>query len=518
MGAASQFEAACQLATDGLLLEARDEFQALLAEDAAASPVVLNNLAAVEAALGNTTSACELLSNTAFESARLDAAKENREFLKVRAAFDSDDPSNRSRRPARRKIAIVSLLFNWPSTGGGTVHTKELADFLSRAGYEVCHFYAVNDEWRVGKVQEILPYPSHPLVFDSRSWNQDVIRQRFREAVSGFAPEAVIVTDSWNTKVLLAEAVAESPYFLRIAALECLCPLNNVRLLVDINRQPQQCELTQLANPHDCKQCVQQNLHLSGSLHQAERQLAGFFADDYSTRLRQVFANAEGVLAVNPKIAELVKPDTKAVHVVPSGFDEQRFPVELTASPPDRQRKRILFAGLTNEFMKGFHVLRQAAELLWQQRQDFEIIATGEPVEPTNDNTRYVGWQSQEKLPQLIADCDFLVFPTIAQEALGRTAVEAMACGRPVVASDLGGLSWVVEHEITGLLCRPGDPEDLAAKCSQLLDDAELRKQLGNNGRTKFEQQFTWKHIIQNHYLEILGRPVSVAQDLASEG
>ena len=62
------------------------------------------------------------------------------------------------------RIAIVSLLFNWPSTGGGIVHTAELAKFLSLAGYEVCHFYAVYEPWRVGSVNEFLPYHSEPAM------------------------------------------------------------------------------------------------------------------------------------------------------------------------------------------------------------------------------------------------------------------------------------------------------------------------------------------------------------------
>ena len=54
------------------------------------------------------------------------------------------------------RIAIVSLLFNWPSTGGGIVHKAELAQFLSLDGYEVCHFFAVYEPWSVGKVTESL--------------------------------------------------------------------------------------------------------------------------------------------------------------------------------------------------------------------------------------------------------------------------------------------------------------------------------------------------------------------------
>ena len=71
-----------------------------------------------------------------------------------------------------------------------------------------------------------------------------------------------------------------------------------------------------------------------------------------------------------------------------------------------------------------------------------------------------------------------VVVPTIAQEALGRTAVEAMGVGRPVVASRLGGLPFTVVDGATGLLCEPGNPDDLARKLEILLDDPGLRERL----------------------------------------
>src|SRR5262249_53314294 len=59
-----------------------------------------------------------------------------------------------------------------------------------------------------------------------------------------------------------------------------------------------------------------------------------------------------------------------------------------------------------------------------------------------DDFTELVGWQSQAELPRVFRRADVVVVPTIAQEALGRTAVEAMAAGRPVVASRTGGLPF----------------------------------------------------------------------------
>ena len=416
-------------------------------------------------------------------------------------------------RPTR--IAFLSLLFNWPSTGGGTVHTYEASHFLQRAGYDISHIFArfTDSEpdgfpWDVGRVDADLPVPSIPVEFARCDWDAPTIRRRLREAIDQFAPDYVLITSSWNTKPLLAEAVEGIPYVLRFAALEGICPLNNVRLLIN-NGQVEQCDSDQLSDPERCRRCVAANSRLSGGLHQAERALGGFGQPDYPDRLRCTLTQAHAAFAVNPQIADLLAPHAPHVRVVPSGFDPARFPNRYT--PPKRSRGeplQILFAGLTEEFMKGVHVLQAAGEMLWQRRQDFEIVVTADPPSRLNEFTRAIGWQSQESLPAAITNADLLAFPTVAQEALGRSAVEAMGCGRPVVASRIGGLSWVVEHERTGLLFRPGDPTDLAHQIERLLDDAPLRERLGRAGREKFEREFTWDVILQREYRPVFGPPV----------
>src|SRR5690606_25154194 len=174
-----------------------------------------------------------------------------------------------------RKLAIVSFLFNWPSTGGGIIHTVELATFLQRAGYDVRLFYPQFAPWDLGNVDTTCPFPGTAIAFDDRSWTAPTICGRLRRAVDDFQPDAVIITDCWNFKPLLADALSHYPYFLRMQALECLCPLNNLRLLVDRSGRSEQCPKNQLASPDDCGGCLRRHGSSSGGLHQAERALAG---------------------------------------------------------------------------------------------------------------------------------------------------------------------------------------------------------------------------------------------------
>jgi glycosyltransferase involved in cell wall biosynthesis len=110
----------------------------------------------------------------------------------------------------------------------------------------------------------------------------------------------------------------------------------------------------------------------------------------------------------------------------------------------------------------------------------------------------------QQRLPRHYWDTDITVVPTIAQEGLSRTSVEAMAAGRPVVASRIGGLPFTVVDGVTGLLCEPGDPGDLARKLEALLDDSDLRRRMGLAGRRRFEEEFTWDVVTEKYYRPLL--------------
>ena len=406
----------------------------------------------------------------------------------------------------RIRVAILSLLFNWPSTGGGIVHTAELATFLDRSGYCVQHFYAKYDPWRVGQVESELSYPTCPITFSENEWCLSDVTSRFRREVDRFAPNFVIITDSWNSKPHLAAAMDGYPYFIRLAALECICPLNNVRLLIGERGMVKQCIKTQLATPTICQKCVDDNQHLCGQLHVDEREFSQFHTPGYADILQNAFASAAGILAVNPLIATLCEPYSQAVHVVPSGFDPDRF-LGLQKFQESRPF-RFLFAGLTEEYMKGFQVLLQACQMLWHIRQDFELHVT---ADDTNHGhkvpfIRYRGWQDQTSLPKVMAECHAVIVPTVAQEALGRTAVEAMGAARAVIASRIGGLPFTVTDGLTGLLFQPSDSSDLSKKMVRLMDEPGLAESLGRNGQNKFSNEHTWDVIIDQHYRPLFSK------------
>jgi len=81
-------------------------------------------------------------------------------------------------------------------------------------------------------------------------------------------------------------------------------------------------------------------------------------------------------------------------------------------------------------------------------------------------------------------------------EAFGVVLLEAMACGKPVIASNLPGVRTVVSDGEDGMLVRPRDVDDLAEKMQMLLDDPQQRREMGERGRAKVEARYAWPRII----------------------
>jgi glycosyltransferase involved in cell wall biosynthesis len=161
-------------------------------------------------------------------------------------------------------------------------------------------------------------------------------------------------------------------------------------------------------------------------------------------------------------------------------------------------------AAVAGETIKGYHVADEACRILRQTRSDFELVVTFDPPGPIDEFTRSVGWCSLAELPRHYREADICLVPTIAQDSLSRTSVEAMASGIPVIASRIGGLPYTVTDGVTGLLFEPGDPADLARKIGLLLDDADLRRQMGLAGRKRFEEEFVWEDVIERYFRPLL--------------
>lgn len=117
---------------------------------------------------------------------------------------------------------------------------------------------------------------------------------------------------------------------------------------------------------------------------------------------------------------------------------------------------------------------------------------------------RHGHWAQREFVGDF-QQADIIVCPTIAEETHGPTAVEAIAVGRPIVASRICVLTFTVQDEVTEFLFEPGEPVDLANQLAPLLHDRLLRERMGDAARMHFQNHYTWNLITDKHNQTLFG-------------
>ncbi len=186
--------------------------------------------------------------------------------------------------------------------------------------------------------------------------------------------------------------------------------------------------------------------------------------------------------------------------VVPVGVDPSHFrPLPGVARVPGR----IMTTASADVPLKGLLPLIEAVAKVRTERPA-ELVVVGQTREGSlvpatiarlglEDAVRLVGAVDDERMVELYAEAEVAVVPSL-YEGFSLPAIEAMACGIPLVATTGGALPEVVGgHGETGLLVPPGDPGALAAAIGSLLDDAGERARIGAAGRRRVLERFTWQ-------------------------
>ncbi|AEF96208.1 glycosyltransferase family 4 protein [Methanotorris igneus] len=132
---------------------------------------------------------------------------------------------------------------------------------------------------------------------------------------------------------------------------------------------------------------------------------------------------------------------------------------------------------------------------------NFKLIGDGplfnkirEKIEKENmKHVELLGKKSQTEVAEYMRNCSFLILPSIS-EGLGMVLLEAMACGKAVIATNVGGIREIVKDNYNGFLIPPNNPKILKEKIEILINDKNLRRKFGKNGK-KFSKNFSWENV-----------------------
>jgi phosphatidylinositol alpha-mannosyltransferase len=195
--------------------------------------------------------------------------------------------------------------------------------------------------------------------------------------------------------------------------------------------------------------------------------------------------------------------------IIPNGVDLSRFGAAQPFAPLRDGVPNLLFVGRP-ERRKGLGYLLRAYLRLRSEGLRARLIIVGAGrwesyqafvARNALPDIIFAGRASAENLPRYMASADVICSPSTGAESFGMVVVEALASGRPLVASDIPGFRAVVHHAHDALLVPPKDPAALAAAVRRLLEDDALARSLGKAG-VETAQRYAWP-VVTRQLIEV---------------
>ncbi|HSM56155.1 MAG TPA: glycosyltransferase [Candidatus Sulfomarinibacteraceae bacterium] len=399
-----------------------------------------------------------------------------------------------------RRVAMLSVhtcplaMLGGKKTGGMNVYVRELSRALGNCGIQVDVFTRSQDDCQprvchdlgdLARVIHVPAGPEEPIPVVSISEHLD----EFVQGVLSFKVKEAATYDLIHSHYWLSGLVAEqlrAGWSPQIPIVHMFHTLGHMKNRIALNEDQQ-------ASPE----------RINGETHVlsfADRIVVSTPAEE--AQLNWLYgANMEKVVTIPPGV------DLERFHPIPKEEAKRRVGIP----PADRN---IIFAGRI-EPLKGIDTLLRAIALI-QKRRPTAIenvcvaIIGGDPWsdDPDDEMARlqslrenlgirdlvtFLGSKDQEILPYYYAAAEMVVMPS-HYESFGLVALEAMATGTPVIASEVGGLAFLVQDNRTGYHVPSRDPEALADRIYRLLSDHSCRQALGHNAQA-YARQYAWPRI-----------------------
>jgi len=237
--------------------------------------------------------------------------------------------------------------------------------------------------------------------------------------------------------------------------------------------------------------------------------------------LRRWFRKLDGKIAVSRPAVEYARENFPGYYnIIPNGVDVEHFSPDVAPIEEFKDGKlNILFVSRL-EKRKGLNYLLQAFRQVKEEIPECRLIVVGPGTRLRRRYERYVartglkdvvfvGLVSYDDLPRYYQTADVFCAPAIGSESFGIILLEAMALGKPIVASNIEGYASVISHGVDGLLVPPADKDKLAQALISLLNDEALRQEMGARGRIK-ALEHSWEHIARRvfaYYVRVLSEP-----------
>jgi len=237
--------------------------------------------------------------------------------------------------------------------------------------------------------------------------------------------------------------------------------------------------------------------------------------------LKKWFRRLHGKIAVSPPAKDFVHRYFPGYYnIIPNGVDIDHFSPGVSPLEEFCDGKiNILFVGRL-ESRKGFNYLLDAYQVVKREVPNCRLIVVGPGTRLRHryekrarrrkqEDVIFIGPVSYTELPRYYKTADIYCSPATGAESFGVVLLEAMATGKPIVASNISGYASVLNHGAEGLLVPPRDRQALAQALITLISDKPLRQQMGERGLVT-AADYSWERVsrqVYNYYVRVLQEP-----------
>jgi len=229
----------------------------------------------------------------------------------------------------------------------------------------------------------------------------------------------------------------------------------------------------------------------------------------YDLIIKSVLRKADAIILASKALYKeasriLSNNEINKIHLISNGVDVGKFNPSIDGTEIKRlykaEDKYIVFTARHHRPVYGIAYLIMAAKLVISRKKDVVFIIGGDgPLLNYHkelagklgikDHILFTGAIPRNIIPKYYAASDIVVVPSL-QESWGLAATEAMACGKPVIASNVGGLPDQIIDGTNGFLVPPRDPKAIADRILYLLENPSVAKRMGRNGRELAEEKY----------------------------
>lgn len=394
---------------------------------------------------------------------------------------------------SRRKMKILYVCKSLPHSfqGGIQTHVWKLSEYMSRLGHDVTILTA--GSWRKGEKRydmdgrHIIEIPYLPM--------------RRQSIMSWFLEELSfnIAIKRWLSQNVTSRLEDEKERF----------DLIHLQGRSGFTFPQSHNALPIITTFHGLISVENKKAHKSGIQKYVHEGWASYFE-------KNALKNSNAIIAVSremqDEIADFVPEMKPKITILPNGVS---IPTHTLPTPSlaNTRGKTLLFVGRLDRIKGVFNLI----EAMKSVESDIQLVIIGDGSERQNleklldtegynspefsgsgarERVKLLGALPNEKVLEWVAQCDALILPSF-HETQGIVLLEANACGKPVIASNINGIKEVVKQGYNGLLCNPYNPKHIAETINRLFSDAETMAKMGENGRQLVARKYNWSTIAQ---------------------